>query len=95
MRLHVLFLSFSLLNPTLVVADEPLGEAQAVQQLERLGATIQKDNTLPNMPVIVVDFQGTKVTDKDLSLLKSLPSLRCSDLATFPSLTPAFANCTI
>src|SRR5579872_2963076 len=58
--------------PACVRADE----AAAVQHLEKLGAAIVRDDTLPGKPIVAVTLTGPTVTDAGLKELKECKNLQ-------------------
>ena len=65
-----------------VVAAQNLNESQAIQEIERLGGKIKRDETLPGRTVTAVDFFAgcQRVGDKDLYPLKALKNLTTLNL---------------
>ena len=61
--------------------EAPDAERQAaVAEIERLGGTVEVDETRPEKPVISVDLNRTKVTDAGLENLKGLTKRKELDL---------------
>jgi len=48
--------------------------------VQRLGGSVEFDQSQKDKPIIKVDLHGTKVTDADLAILKGLKELRILDL---------------
>src|ERR1700680_3790805 len=70
------------LMASVVVAEEKSDEAKAIESIELLGGRVERDDKLPNRPVIGVDFRGRKrVTDKYLHLLKAFPRMTMLSLS--------------
>jgi formylglycine-generating enzyme required for sulfatase activity len=55
-------------------------KAIAVARLKTLGARIERDDNLPDKPVLAVYFYGSKVTDADLKQLTPLTGLKSLDI---------------
>src|SRR5262249_899692 len=55
-------------------ADE--GEEKAVAAIEKLGGRVNRDQTKPGHPVVVVNLEGSKVTDAALRQVGELRNLR-------------------
>src|SRR6185295_12716667 len=53
---------------------------KVVAEVQRLGGTVEFDETKEDRPIVKVDLHGTKVTDADLVILKNLKELRVLDL---------------
>ena len=53
---------------------------KVVAAVQRLGGSVEFDETQKDKPIIKVDLHGTKVTDADLVILKDLKELRFLDL---------------
>ena len=45
---------------------------KVVAEVQRLGGTVEFDETKKERPIVKVDLHGTKVTDADLIILKNL-----------------------
>ena len=70
----LLFCSSSTINASESARDKVVAEVQ------RLGGTVEFDESKKDKPIIKVDLHGTKVTDADLVVLKNLKELRVLDL---------------
>ena len=75
-------LCIAVLMVSVAVAEKKLDEAKAIEEIKLLGGTVKRNDTLPNRPVIGIDFRGsTKLGDKYLYLLKVFTSLTTLDLS--------------
>ena len=61
-------------------AEPPSARDRAVAAIEKLGGTVEVDETRPGRPVVGVDLSRSAVTDADLVLLEALPDLEVLDL---------------
>jgi hypothetical protein len=61
-------------------AEPPNARDRAVAAIEKLGGTVEVDETRPGRPVVGVDLSRSSITDADLVLLKALPELEVLDL---------------
>jgi WD40 repeat protein/serine/threonine protein kinase len=80
--LAALGLGSSLLLLAVPAGDEaaPGDPPDAIAALEKLGAKVIRDESLPGKPVVEADLKDTKVTDAELKALASLTRLRSLDL---------------
>jgi hypothetical protein len=53
---------------------------KVMAEVQRLGGSVEFDQTQKDKPIMKVDLHGTKVTDADLAILKDLKELRILDL---------------
>ena len=65
---------------TVARAEPPTARDRAVAAIEKLGGTVEVDETRPGKPVVGVDLSRSAVTDADLVLLEALPDLEVLDL---------------
>ena len=83
MRFQFALIAVIVLAASLVIADDNLDEAKAIQKIELLGGKIERDETLAGRPVTGVEFQGTKrFNEKYLHLLKAFASLKSLNLSS-------------
>jgi len=61
-------------------AEPPTARDRAVAAVEKLGGTVEVDETRPGRPVVGVDLSRSAVTDADLVHLEALPALEVLDL---------------
>jgi len=62
------------------LAEPPTARDRAVAAVEKLGGTVEVDETRPGRPVVGVDLSRSAATDADLVLLEALPDLEVLDL---------------
>lgn len=56
--------------------DQPqTEEARAIERIQKLHGTIQREPSLPGAPVVGVDLHSTRTTDDDLALLRGVPAV--------------------
>ncbi len=65
---------------TVARAEPPTARDRAVAAIEKLGGTVEVDETRPGKPVVGVDLSRSAVTDADLVLFEGLPDLEVLDL---------------
>lgn len=65
---------------TVARAETPTARERAIAAVEKLGGTMEVDETRPGRPVVGVDLSRSAVTDADLVLLAALPDLEVLDL---------------
>src|SRR5258707_10077301 len=60
-----------------LVAGEDKGDKteKALKHITSRGARVSKNEKKPGSPVVEIDFASTRVSDDDLSFLKSLPDI--------------------
>jgi Leucine-rich repeat (LRR) protein len=51
-----------------------------IAEIQRLGGSLEFDETQKDKPIVKIDLHGTKVTDRDLVILQDLKELRTLDL---------------
>ena len=49
---------------------------RAVAAIEKVGGTVQRDESRPGSPVYAVDFYNSRLTDSVMSHLRALPEIR-------------------
>ncbi len=65
----------------LFAADDPV-QSQAIRELERLGAIVERDHKRPGSPVTGVRFrENSRFGDEDVPLLRPLTNLATLDLS--------------
>ena len=64
-------------NPDEISKTDPAAEQKAVQFVEKLGGTVERDEKLklPGNPIFKVSLVGTKVTDADIKELAAFKGL--------------------
>lgn len=67
-------------STTVARAVPPTARDRAVAAIEKLGGTVEVDETRPGGPVVGVDLSRSAVTDADLVLFEALPDLEVLDL---------------
>jgi hypothetical protein len=65
---------------TILTSQTLTDEASVVAALEKLGATIERDEKQPGKPVVQVEIVGTKATDADVKNLTALKRIRSLSL---------------
>lgn len=68
---------------TTSVAQEPLNEQQAAAKIELFRAVVERDDSLPDRPVVSINLRGIeRFNNKYLHVLKSFPNLASLDLSS-------------
>jgi internalin A len=81
MRFQFALIAVVVLAASLVVADDTLDEARAIEKIELLGGKVTRDESLPARPVIGVSFERNyKFGDKYIHLLRPFKNLATLNL---------------
>src|SRR5262249_51612789 len=67
-------------GPGLCAQEHPLDEEQAIAQIKRLKGQVKRDLNNPDKPAVSLDLHGTRISDADLEILRSLTKLQSLNL---------------
>ena len=88
----VILLASWIIVPDVRGQESKAGQDQAVANLEKRGATVFRDETQPDRPVIGVDLDETEIDDQGLSNLKGLTDLQSLSMDGTPITDAGLVN---
>lgn len=75
-------LTLTVLSSNVVMAQDASDESEAIEIIELLGAKVERDDKLPDRPVVGVSFNGSRrFNDEYVHLLKAFQNLAKLDLS--------------
>ncbi len=81
MRFRSAFMTIAVFAASLAMAEDNLDEFKTIEKIELLGGSIERDETLPDRPVIGIRFSTkSRFNDKYVYLLKKFENLKTLDL---------------
>src|SRR4051794_10449338 len=78
----ILLFAVAGISESILIGQEEINESSAIEKIELLGGRIERDETLPDRPVVSVSFNATnRFNDKYIHLLRAFTNLTKLDLS--------------